>query len=74
MRKLLFLMIGLLAAGAVQAQTDDYYKIQAGDQITVSVLEDPNLNQTVLVRPDGRITLPIAGSVKAEGLSPERLE
>ncbi len=74
MRKLLFLMFGLLAAGTAQAQQDDYYKIQAGDQISVSVLEDPNLNQTVLVRPDGRITLPIAGSVTAAGLSPERLE
>jgi polysaccharide biosynthesis/export protein len=74
LRKLLFFMFGLLAAGGAQAQEDDYYKIRAGDQISVSVLEDPNLNQTVLVRPDGRITLPIAGSVTAEGLSPERLE
>ncbi len=65
--------LSLLAATAVWAQ-DDYYKIQTGDQLSVSVLEDPNLNQTVLVRPDGRITLPIAGSVVAAGLSPERLE
>lgn len=74
LRNLLFFVFGLLAANGVQAQEDDYYKIQTGDQISVSVLEDPNLNQTVLVRPDGRITLPIAGSVRAEGLSPSRLE
>ncbi|MEM1313543.1 MAG: polysaccharide biosynthesis/export family protein [Pseudomonadota bacterium] len=52
----------------------DFYRIRVGDTLTVSVLEDPNLTRTVLVRPDGRISLPIAGSVLALGVTPENLE
>jgi polysaccharide export outer membrane protein len=51
-----------------------FYEIRPGDTLTVSVLEDPNLSRTVLVRPDGRISLPIAGSVYVTGTSPEDLE
>lgn len=51
-----------------------FYRIRVGDTLTVSVLEDPNLTRTVLVRPDGRISLPIAGSVLAQGVTPENLE
>ena len=72
LRKLVFWALAMLAASGAWAQ-EDYYQIQVGDQLSVSVLEDPNLNQTVLVRPDGRISMPIAGSVRAQGLSPERL-
>lgn len=50
------------------------YAIRPGDVLSISVLEDPNLNRTVLVRPDGRISLPIAGSVYVEGIAPENLE
>ncbi|MEO0679245.1 MAG: polysaccharide biosynthesis/export family protein [Pseudomonadota bacterium] len=52
----------------------DFYTIRDGDTLTISVLEDPNLTRTVLVRPDGRISLPIAGSVFVRGVSPEDLE
>jgi len=51
-----------------------FYAIRDGDTLTISVLEDPNLTRTVLVRPDGRISLPIAGSVFVRGTSPENLE
>jgi polysaccharide export outer membrane protein len=57
-----------------EASEDDFYRIRVGDTLTVSVLEDPNLTRTVFVRPDGRISLPIAGSVKVEGVTPENLE
>lgn len=57
-----------------EAEEDDFYEIRVGDTLTVSVLEDPNLTRTVFVRPDGRISLPIAGSVKVEGVTPENLE
>lgn len=51
-----------------------FYAIRPGDTLTISVLEDPNLTRTVLVRPDGRVSLPIAGSVVVAGFSPEDLE
>lgn len=68
----IFMLAAALAAPA--AAQDGYYQIKPGDVLSVSVLEDPNLSSQVLVRPDGRISLPIAGSVMAEGRSTERLE
>jgi polysaccharide export outer membrane protein len=67
----------LALAGAIAAPAtaqDGYYSIKPGDVLSIRVLEDPSLTSQVLVRPDGRISLPIAGSVMAEGRSPERLE
>jgi polysaccharide export outer membrane protein len=67
-------LVGAMVAPAAATAQDGYYQIQAGDALNVQVLEDPNLSSQVLVRPDGRISLPIAGSVMAEGRSPEQLE
>jgi polysaccharide export outer membrane protein len=69
----------VLAAGAAAAlaQTEgetDFYRIEVGDRIAVSVLEDPGMNQTALVRPDGRITLPLVGTVPAQGRTIEALQ
>jgi polysaccharide export outer membrane protein len=50
------------------------YTLVPGDRLQVNVLEDPNLNSQVLVRPDGRITLPIAGSLLVAGLTPEDVQ
>lgn len=73
MKKLAFLAIAGALSAPAEAQ-DGYYMIQPGDVLNVRVLEDPNLSSQVLVRPDGRISMPIAGSVMAKGNSPERLE
>lgn len=63
-------LAGLMAFDAVAQST---YRIQRGDRLSVQVLEDPGLNSQVLVRPDGRISLPIVGAVRAAGRSPEQL-
>ena len=66
----------LAAAGAAQAQTgagSDVYRLAPGDRVSVSVLEDPNLGSVVLVRPDGRVSLPLAGTLEAAGRTPEEL-
>ena len=75
MKNLAFLALAaaIAAPGATLAKSE-FYSIKPGDVLNVTVLEDPNLSSQVLVRPDGRISLPIAGSVMAEGRSPERLE
>lgn len=49
------------------------YTLNPGDRVEISVLEDPALNRTVLVLPDGRITLPIAGTIIASGRTPEQV-
>lgn len=63
------LVLPLLCVGSAQAQTD--YKLRPGDVLRIEVLEDNTLNRTVLVAPDGRITLPLAGAIQASGRSVE---
>jgi len=61
----LLLTVGL--AGVATAQSN--YRIQPGDTLQIEVLEDANLNRSVLVLPDGSISFPLAGTVKAGGRS-----
>ncbi|MCL1479022.1 MULTISPECIES: XrtA/PEP-CTERM system exopolysaccharide export protein [unclassified Marinobacter] len=49
------------------------YEIGVGDTIAVHVWRNPELNQTIVVRPDGFISMPLMGDVKAEGKRPEEL-
>ena len=62
-----------LLALSVSAETGSY-RLQSGDIIEITVLEDPNLNRRVLVRPDGRVSLPLAGTVQAAGRSLEAVQ
>lgn len=50
------------------------YKISPGDQLTIEVLEDPSLNRSVLVLPDGSISFPFAGTVRAAGRTLRSIE
>jgi polysaccharide export outer membrane protein len=59
------LLLGPLSlAPAAHAQT---YTISPGDVLRIEVIEDPSLNRSVLVPPDGKIVVPLAGSVQAGG-------
>jgi len=59
------LLLGTLSlAPAALAQT---YNIRPGDVLRIEVIEDPSLNRSVLVPPDGKIVVPLAGSVQAGG-------
>lgn len=59
-------------AGSAQAQ-DDGYRLRPGDVLQVEVLEDPSLNRSALVLPNGSITLPQAGTLRAGGRTPDEL-
>jgi polysaccharide export outer membrane protein len=50
------------------------YRIQPGDSLTVTVLEDDTLNRQVLVLPDGRISVPLAGTIAASGQTVDSVE
>lgn len=69
---LLAALAGLMLPGLALAQ--DGYKLRSGDVLRVEVVEDANLNRAVLVAPDGRITLPLAGSVPAGGRTVEEVQ
>ncbi len=72
-RLLAWLIAGLCVAGSAQAQTEDTgdWALAPGDRIDISVLEDPTLNRQALVRPDGKISMPLAGAIAVAGLTPE---
>ena len=53
----------------VNAAANDY-RLQAGDKLRVEVYKDAQLSQSVQVRPDGKITLPLVGDISAMGLTP----
>ena len=71
MKRFLIILTALLAAPAALAQG---YRVQSGDVLSISVLEDANLNREVLVRPDGGISMPIAGNVRAAGNTVGQIE
>ena len=49
------------------------YRIGVGDTVSIHVWRNPELTQSIVVRPDGNISMPLMGDVEAEGLRPEDL-
>jgi len=45
------------------------YRLAIGDKLRVEVYKDPQLSQSLQIRPDGKITLPLVGDVTAAGLT-----
>ncbi len=50
------------------------YKIRPGDTLVLEVLEDETMRRNVLVLPDGRVSVPLAGSVLVAGLTVPQVE
>jgi polysaccharide biosynthesis/export protein len=82
------LLIGPAAAGAQQAPkntktpaavsnvrpwSDDEYRLGPGDKLRVEVYREAQLSQSLQVRPDGKITLPLIGDYMASGKTPIQL-
>jgi len=55
----------------VQPET---FIIGAEDILTINVWREPELSKALPVRPDGMITLPLIGEIKASGLTPVQLQ
>jgi len=49
------------------------YQIQVGDQLDIKFFFNPELNETVLVRPDGRIALQLIGELTVVGNTVEQI-
>ncbi len=64
-------MVFTVMTTAAQAQN---YKVRDGDILRIEVIEDPSLNRTVLVSPDGRISMPLTGAIPAAGKSIEEIQ
>lgn len=49
------------------------YVVDAGDVLSISVWKDEGLDKQVLVRPDGGITFPLVGEVRAGGMTVDQI-
>jgi polysaccharide export outer membrane protein len=56
-----------------EAQAVSAYHIGVDDEIKVSVWQNPGLEVSVPVRPDGKISVPLVGDVDAGGRTPEEV-
>lgn len=61
------------AAPARDANVPVDYRLGAGDKLRIEVYKDPQLSQSLQVRPDGKITMPLIGDITAVGLTPLEL-
>jgi len=48
--------------------------LKSGDTLSISVLQDPKLDRQVIVDSTGQIAFPLAGHIRAEGLTAQALE
>lgn len=75
----LFIFALIVPAANLQAEPSqtpedkEIYEFGPGDVLAVYVYEEPEISQTVTVRSDGRISLPLVGDVEAAGRTPEGL-
>ena len=65
--KYLLTLLFTLALTTAQATAQSNYRLAPGDTITVEVLEDSQLNRSLLVLPDGNVSFPFAGDIRAGG-------
>ena len=49
------------------------YRLMPGDKLRVEVYKDAQLSQSLQVRPDGKVTLPLIGDIVATDLTPIQL-
>jgi polysaccharide export outer membrane protein len=83
LRKLTFAVVAALAtasptlaagpeSGATIPASADYH-LGLGDKLRIEVYRDAQLSQSVQIRPDGKITLPLIGDLEANGRTPIEL-
>ena len=61
-------------ADAVQTGAGSDYVIGADDTLHISVWKEPDLSETLPVRPDGKISMPLLNDIPAAGLTPLQLK
>ncbi len=59
---------------ATWREDEPAYRLYPGDQVDVVLPSAPELNRSVTLGPDGRVSLPLIGAVMAADLSPPELE
>ena len=63
-----------LFAIAISTASSLAQTLKSGDSLNITVLQDPKLDRSVVVDPTGKISFPLAGHIRARGMSLEALE
>ena len=53
--------------------SNETYILRSGDKINIEFFYDSKLNNDVIIRPDGKISLQLIGDITAAGLTPDQL-
>ena len=74
-------VIGMLLPAATLLGSQDprpaappEYRLTPGDEITIKIFELPELEETVRIRPDGRVSIQLLDDVEAAGKTPGELD
>lgn len=60
-------LVVALVVSAVSAQAQSDYRIRSGDVLQIEVLEDSSLDRAIVVLPNGQISFPFVGTLRAGG-------
>ena len=64
---------GTLSVAPNRSGASPDYRLGPGDKLRVEVYKDNQLSQSLQIRPDGKITLPLVGDLQASGMTPLEL-
>jgi polysaccharide biosynthesis/export protein len=59
--------VGTSGMSGAPASASADYRLVAGDKLRIEVYKDAQLSQSLQIRPDGKVTLPLVGDVAAAG-------
>ena len=71
--KKLFLAVLALIFTTTTVLAQDNFRVRRGDTLQIEVLQDPSLNRSALVLPDGSISFPFIGSLQAAGRTTDQI-
>ena len=69
-----FLALMFICGFATSAFAQQYEPVHPGDTLDISVFQDPKLDRKLVVGPDGMISFPLAGHIRAGGRTLPELE
>ena len=63
----------LMDTSASTVSSDQVYRLRQGDELTIDVVQQADLgtNKTFIIRPDGYVSFPMVGNIKADGMTVE---
>ena len=70
---LLLFALSFTVTHAKDSSAANLYRLQPGDVLQISVWKEEDMNNQVIIRPDGRINFPLMGEAQAAGKSVEDL-